>query len=204
MPRRARPGSDRHAVMEGRLPPRATNIAGCRDPPAEVADRLLRAVTQQRRMKELVADRFRIRRANTAIEDVKHQRAACSRAPTNLIASSSIRVPSKLIRLPLVEIELGLARDDRGQMKNHIGAIHEQLFGGAGTAKSDAITSTGKPAFSGFAGATTSCSVIRVMSRLARRPSRNSRSDNCGRPCRPHPELERARDNPFLLLLTSS
>src|SRR5215470_10961042 len=47
-----------------------------------------------------------------------------------------------------------------------------------GTAKSPATTSTGKPAFSGFTGATTSWSVIFVMSDLPRRPSRNNRSTN--------------------------
>src|SRR5579871_4712926 len=46
------------------------------------------------------------------------------------------------------------------------------------TAKSPACTSTGRPAFSGLAGATTSCSVNFVMSALPRRPSPNRRSTN--------------------------
>src|SRR4051794_9089105 len=45
-----------------------------------------------------------------------------------------------------------------------------------GTAKSPATVLTEKPALAGFAGSTTSCSVIRVMSVLPRRPSRSRRS----------------------------
>src|SRR6185436_4832781 len=46
------------------------------------------------------------------------------------------------------------------------------------SAKSDATTSTGIDALAGWAGATTSCSVNRVISCLPRRPSRSSRSVN--------------------------
>src|SRR5215469_8163316 len=46
------------------------------------------------------------------------------------------------------------------------------------TAKSPACTSTGKPGFSGLAGATTSCSVILLMSVLPSRPSLSRRSTN--------------------------
>src|SRR5215217_4897204 len=44
------------------------------------------------------------------------------------------------------------------------------------SAKSEATTWIGIEALAGFAGATTSCNVIRVMSFLPRRPSRSSRS----------------------------
>src|SRR6478752_3872720 len=72
-----------------------------------------------------------------------------------------------------------------------------------GTAKSPVTVSTGNPTFPGFAGATTSCSVIRVMSRLPSRPSRNSRSVNL-RPTIPAAPKTRMCKSQLLFLFLNS
>src|SRR6266436_3974984 len=94
------------------------------------ADRLLGAVAQQRRVKELVADRFRKRGAE--------HRDRRSEYDARLVAAAG--KPDRIEQHPravevdpiaLVEIELGLAGDDSRQMEDHIGPIRDQLFGDA-------------------------------------------------------------------------
>src|SRR5258708_33325955 len=68
------------------------------------------------------------------------------------------------------------------------------------TAKSPVTGSTGNPTLSGFAGATTSCSVILVMSRFPRCPSRSSRSVNL-RPTMPAAPRTRMCKTQLLFIL---
>jgi len=96
--------------------------------------------------------------------------------------TDSIQQHSRAIEIDpvaLVEIELGLAGDDRRQMKDHVGTIRNQLCGPHPVRRSrmsryrpeipHSPVSPGRPRH---------CRVSRVMSRLPSRPSRSSRSLN--------------------------
>jgi len=94
----------------------------------EFADRLLGAVTQQRRLKEFVADGLRKRCAEYRDRGSEHD-------PRFVAAANepdSIQQHPRAVEIDpvaLVEIEFSLAGDDRRQMKDHIGPIRDQLCG---------------------------------------------------------------------------
>ncbi len=94
----------------------------------QLADRLLGSVAEQRGMEELVADRVRERRAEHRDRRGEHD--------PGLVAAAN--QPDRIEQHPraveidpvaLVEIELGLAGDDRREMEDHVGTIRDQLFG---------------------------------------------------------------------------
>src|SRR5579872_6771260 len=141
------------------------------------ADRLLGAVAQKRRVEKFIADRFGEWRAEY------RDRRSEDEARLVAVAGEPDRIEQhpravEIDAIALIEIKLGLARDDRGEMKDHLGAVGDQLFGGAGQREVARYHLDRKAAFSGFFAATTSCSVILVMSFLPSRPSATRRSTN--------------------------
>ena len=97
----------------------------------QFADRLLGAVAQQRRMEEFVTDALRKRRAEHRDRRGEHHpRLVAAAGQPYRIEQHPGAV--EIDAIALVEIKLGLAGDDRRQMKNHVGTIRHQLFGGAG------------------------------------------------------------------------
>ncbi len=169
----------------------------------QLADRLLGAVAQERRMEEFVADRFRKRRAEHRDRRGEHDpRLVAAAGKPDRIEQHPRAV--EVDAIALVEIEFGLAGDDRRQMEDHVGTIRHQLFGGTGYGEVAGHGIDRKSGLAGLAGATTSCSVIRVMSRLTRDGRRATAARSiCGRPCRPLPEPICARRISLLFLYSS-
>src|SRR5258708_29744780 len=78
-------------------------------------------------MEELIADLVRKRRAEHRDRGGEyHARLVATAGKPDRIEQHPRAV--EIDAIALVEIELGLAGDDRGQMENHIGPACEQLF----------------------------------------------------------------------------
>ena len=110
-------------------------------------------------MEELIADRVGERRAEHRDRRGEHQaRLVAAADQANGIDQHPRAV--EIDAVALVEIELGLAGDDGGEMEDHVGPVGDQLLRGARDGEITRVHLDRKAGFSGVAGATTSCSVM--------------------------------------------
>jgi len=93
----------------------------------QLADRLLRAVAGKRRIEELVADRLRKRRAEHRDRRGEHHPRPITVAD---FADGVEQMPRavEVDAVALVEVGLGLAGNDGGEVKDEIGPRRHQLF----------------------------------------------------------------------------
>ena len=96
-----------------------------------LADRLLRAVGGQRRVEELVADLLREWRAEHGDrrgEDQPRFVAAANRADGVDQEPRAVEIDA----IALIELRLGLAGHDRGEVEDRVRPVHQQRRGGGG------------------------------------------------------------------------
>ena len=94
----------------------------------QLADRLLRAVARERRVQELVADRLGKRRAEHRDRGGEHD----ARLVVLVVLSDRFEKAPRAVEVDpvaLLEVRLGFARDDGGEMEDEIGARGDELLG---------------------------------------------------------------------------
>ena len=126
----ARPDHDRGEADADALDEAAPGIVGQQ----QFADRLLRAIAGQRRDVELVGDRRRERRAENAAragEDELGRIGSAALMPDRL---QQVVHAVEIDAVALVEIALGLAGDDRGQVEDQVRPQRRQFPGDSGIA----------------------------------------------------------------------
>ena len=154
----------------------------------QVADRLLRTVTRQRRGEELIADRLGERRAEDRDRGGEDEPRAIGAAGEDMLPPDRLEQglrSAEIDGVALVEIRLRLARHDRSEQENHVRPARGQFRRDIGGGDVAGLADDRKGGLEGRG--RDNIGEMRLVDRLAREATRRAPASGraCVRSCRP-------------------